>query len=92
MPFESVKVPLSEPVFSMSTSPVWAASPGRRLLAERTATPCLELPIVSVPEAKVFAGFAEVALKSAPDPTTAVAASRSVRSAPSASLGWLVRT
>ena len=85
-------MPLSEPVFSMSTVPVWAASPGRRLLADSTATPSLELPIVSVPEAKVFAGLAEVALKSAPEPTTAVAASRSVRSAPSASLGWLVRT
>ena len=85
-------MPLSEPVFAMSTVPVWAASPGRRLLADRTATPSLELPIVSVPEANVFAGLAEVALKSAPEPTTAVAASRSVRSAPSASLGWPVRT
>jgi hypothetical protein len=47
----------------------------------------LELPIVSVPEAKVFAGLAEVALKSAPEPTTAVAASSSVSRAPSASLG-----
>ena len=83
-----MKAPLSEPVFSMSTVPVCAASPGLRLLAERTAVPSLELSIVSVPEANVFDGFADEAVKSAPEPTTAPAASRSVSERAERERGW----
>src|SRR3954447_4442967 len=91
VPRESVNVPLSEPVFWMSTRPVLAGPPGRMLLALSTAVAALELPIVSVPEANVFAGFADEAVKSAPEPTTAPAASSSVKSAPSARRGCAAR-
>src|SRR5215212_6140910 len=43
--------------------------------------------MLSVPAAKVFAGLADEAVKSAPEPTTAPTASSSVSSAPSASRG-----
>ena len=68
---ESVKAPARLPVFSMSTVPVAAVPPGLRSLAVRTAVPSLEFRIDSVPEANVFAGLAEEAVKSAPEPTTA---------------------
>ena len=42
--------------------------------------------MLSVPEAKVFAGLADVAVKSAPELTTAPVARTSVTRAPSASL------
>ncbi len=47
--------------------------------------------MLSVPAANVFAGLAEEAVKSAPEPTTAAAASRRVRRAPSASRGLAAR-
>src|SRR5262245_331160 len=87
---ESVKEPLRPPVFWMSTVPV-ELLPGRRLLAVSTAVPSLELRMLSVPAEKVFAGLAEEAVKSAPEPTTAAAASSSVSRAPSASRGLAAR-
>jgi hypothetical protein len=88
----TVKTPLRSPSFWMSTVPTEGVPAGLRLPAERIAVPSLELSIVSVPEANVFAGFADDAVKSAPEPTTAPAASRSVRRAPSAMRGWAART
>src|SRR3954454_6727428 len=85
-PRARANVPLSEPVFWMSTSPV-ALPPGRRFDAVSTAELALEFTIDSVPVANVLAGLAEAAVKSAPEPITAPAARRSVTSAPSAMRG-----
>ena len=87
-----MNAPLSEPVFSMSTTPPSPGPPGRRFEAVMIATPSLELSIDSVPEENVFEGFAEEAVKSAPEPTTAPAASSRVSSAPRASRGWETST
>src|SRR3954463_5502814 len=93
---ESVKAPARLPLFWMSTVPVAAAPPGLRLLAVRTAAPSLEFGMLSVPDAKVFAGVAGAGgeaggVRSAPEPITAPAGSSSVSRAPSASRGFAAR-
>src|SRR3954452_13382850 len=71
----------------MSTVLTVAGSPGRMPLAVRMAAPVLELTIDSEPVENVFDGFADDAVKFAPDPTaTAVAQSRAA-SAPRRRLG-----
>src|SRR3954452_18231204 len=64
----SVNVPDSEPVFLMSTVPLEAGSAGRMLDAVRTAAPSWSLRIESVPDENVFEGFADEAVKFAPEP------------------------
>src|ERR671938_566336 len=82
VPRDSVKTPARLPVFLMSTVPVAAAPPGFSAGAVRIAAALLELDIDSVPDENVFDGFADEAVKSAPDPTaTATAASAAERPA-----------
>src|SRR5262245_66531266 len=68
------------PVFWISTVPV-LVSPGLRFVALRMALDAL-LPIASVPAVKVLAGFAECAVKFAPDPTVMPTAARTTARAP----------
>src|SRR3954470_14085071 len=71
----------------MSTVLTVAGSPGRMPLAVRMAAPLLEFTIDREPVENVFDGFADDAVKFAPDPTaTAVAQSRAA-SAPRRRLG-----
>ena len=55
--------------------------------ALRTAAPALSFDIVSEPVAKVFAGFAEVAVKFAPEATVRPVAARTVARAASVRRG-----
>src|SRR6185503_16994486 len=86
---ESVNVPGMLPVFWMSTVPV-LTSPGLRLVALRMALEAL-LPIASVPAVKVLAGFAECAVKFAPDPTVMPTAARTTARAPMVRRGCAAR-
>src|SRR4051794_29172625 len=92
VPRESLNRPDSVPELPMSTVPLCEAPPGRRFDAVKTAEFSEELEIASVPELNVFAGFAELAVKSAPDPTTTAPASARLRRAPSARRGCETRT
>ena len=65
----------------MSTVPV-AVSPGFRFEAVSTAAVFFELTICSVPEAKLFEGFAVCAVNAAPEPTATLAASSTTASTP----------
>src|SRR6187402_805881 len=74
---ESLNVPAREPVFVIVTSPL-RTSPGFRLEPVTMATPLREFDCSRVPEANVLAGLALWELKSAPEPTTAAAATMTV--------------
>ena len=87
VPRLTVKAPERLPVLPMSTWPVRAASPGFMPPALRIAAPGLEFDIVSVPVAKLLLGFAEVAVKSAPEAAVTPTATSTVASAASVRRG-----
>jgi hypothetical protein len=82
-------VPSIVPVFSMSTVPVCAGAPGFRLDGLKMAAPPRLLSMVRLPAVNVFAGFADSAVKSAPDPTATPTAASAVASAAVVRLGRL---
>src|SRR3954471_22375691 len=86
-PRVSVNGLASEPVFAMSTTPSGAASPGRRPEAANRAVLSALLDIVSVPVLNTFDGFAEAAVKSAPDATVTPTAASAVASVASVRRG-----
>src|SRR4051812_43913232 len=73
---ESVKTPSIEPVFLMSTTPVFGPPPGFMLAALRIAVPSLLFSIEREPALNVLLGFAVRAVKSAPEPTAVATAMR----------------
>ena len=93
VPRLSVKAPDSEPALVMSTVPTRAGSPGRMsAVLAQTASPCLELVIVSVPVANVVSALADVAVKSAPEAAVMPTATSTVASAASVRRGRETRT
>src|SRR6476661_231995 len=80
--FATLNVPLSVPVFLMSTVLVVAGSPGLIPLAVRMAALSFEFSIDSEPVENVFDGFADAAVKFAPEPTATAAAASRAASAP----------
>src|SRR5215207_243512 len=92
VPRVSVKAPARLPVLPMSTVPVAAGPPGRSPLAVRTAAAGLEFEIDSEPVANVLPGFADVAVKSAPEAAVTPTATNTVASAASVRRGRWTRT
>ena len=91
MPRVSVNAPEREPVLAMSTVPETGGSPGRRSPAVRIAAFSRLFDIVSVPVVKVLAGFAAVAVKSAPEAAVRPPAASTVASAASVRRGRWTR-
>jgi hypothetical protein len=87
VPRVSVKAPDSVPLLPMSTVPVRGVSPGFMPEAARIAAAGLLFEIDSVPVVKVFEGFAEVAVKSAPEAAVMPTATSTVASAASVRRG-----
>src|SRR5689334_1340616 len=80
VPRVSENVPASEPVLAMSTVPTAGVPPGLRLEAVRIAEFAALSYIDSVPALNVLAGFAEAAVKSAPEATVTPTATSTVAS------------
>src|SRR5207248_2931494 len=87
----TLNTPATEPVFVMSTVPL-VESPGFMFDAVRMDAAELLLLMDRVPVAKVLLGFADDAVKSAPEPTARAAAASSRPSAPSVRQGLLINT
>src|ERR1700754_3381651 len=80
VPRVSVNAPLSERVLAMSTVPTVGAPPGRMFEAVSTALLAALLNCDSVPVLNTFAGFADEAVKSAPEATVTPTAASTVAS------------